>query len=170
MEYRTNPTKMEAKDYKSGYYLDSSTAETVEANPPFVQFYKHSLPFVRKLVKLNGTASQVFIFLVENMEGDNAIIVSQQAMSEVLGIAKRTVQYAIKYLQENKYIDVIKSGTTNVYCVNADIVWQQSHDKKKFAKFAARVFVTESEQVAVKKERTVRVKPKRKKSTKTEAA
>jgi hypothetical protein len=161
---------MEALSYKTGHYVDSSTAETVEANPPFVQFYKHSLPVVRKLTKDNSTASQVFLFLVEHMEGDNAIIVSQQAMCEVLGVGRTAIWNAIKYLQDNKYIAVMKSGTSNVYFLNADIVWQQSHDKKRFAKFAARVFLTESEQVEVKKERTVRVQPKRKKAPKTEAA
>ena len=154
---------MEARQYKTGIYFDRGTAEVKEGNPPFIQFYKHSFPFVRKLMKENPTACNVFMFLVENMEGDNALVVSQQAMCEVLGLARRTVQYAISYLQENKYIAVLKSGPSNVYCVNADIVWQESHNKKKFARFAARVFMTESEQPnkPVIKERTTSVKPKR---------
>ena len=156
---------MTALSFKTGHYLDSSTADTVEGNPPFIQFYKHSFPFVRKLMKDNPTACNVFMFLVENMEGDNAIIVSQQAMSEILGYGRTTLWNAVKYLQEHKYIAIIKSGTANVYCVNADIAWQQNHDKKKFAKFSARVFVTETEQASapVEKDRIPRVAPKRKK-------
>lgn len=138
---------MAAIPAKTGYYPDLETAEVKEGNPPFVQFYKHSFPFVRKLMKDNPTACEVFMFLVDNMGNDNALVVSQTAMCEALGLARRTIQYAISYLQEHKYIAIIKSGTANVYCVNADIVWQKEHGKKKFAKFSARVYVSESEQV-----------------------
>jgi hypothetical protein len=151
-------------DYKTGMYVDRKSADVKEANPPFIQFYKHSFGYVRKLMLEYPTAANVFMFLVENMGDDNALIVSQGTMADYMGLSRRTVQYAITYLYENKYIDILKTGTSNIYCINADIAWQQAHNKKRFAKFAARVLVSESEQSRVEKEKTPRlqIKPAKK--------
>jgi hypothetical protein len=91
-------------------------------------------------------AARLFMFLVENMDNKNAILISQKALEEALDVSIRSVQMAVKYLTDKEYIMVLKSGTSNVYCVNADIVWTQRADKKKFAKFEAKVYLTASEQ------------------------
>jgi hypothetical protein len=153
-------------DYKTGMYLDRKSADVKEANPPFIQFYKHSFGYVRKLMLEYPTAANVFMFLVENMGDDNALIVSQSTMADYMGLSRRTIQSATNYLFDNKYIDILKTGTSNIYCINADIAWQQSHSKKKFAKFAARVIISESEQGKIEKDKTARlqIKPAKKQS------
>lgn len=126
--------------------IDKETGEVIEGNPPFFQFYKHNIKSIRKLITDNTMAAKLFMFLVENMDNKNAIIISQKAVEEALNVSIRSIQMAVKYLVENQYIVVLKSGTSNVYCVNADIVWTQRADKKKFAKFEAKVYLTASEQ------------------------
>lgn len=137
---------MADNDYKTGIYPRPETAQTRETNPPFYQFYKHSFPFVTQLMDDSPTAFRVFFFLVEHMGDDNAVIISQNALAEALKKSKRTIQYATTYLMDRKYLATYRSGTSNVYCLNADIVWQQTHENKKFAHFAARVYISESEQ------------------------
>jgi hypothetical protein len=122
------------------------TGEEIEGNNPFFQFYKHNFKTIRKLITENALAAKLFMFLVETMDNYNAIIVSQRALEEVLGVSGRTIRRATEYLVENKYIQILKSGTSNVYCVNADIVWTQRADKKMFAKFETKVYLTVSEQ------------------------
>lgn len=127
-------------------YIDKATGEPKEGNPYFFQFYKHNFKLIRSLLKENSLASQVFMFIVEHMDGNNALVISQHALSEALGYHRQSIYRAVKHLVEGKYLAVVKSGNTNIYCVNADIVWQDTHEKKTFAKFNARVYVTASEQ------------------------
>lgn len=126
--------------------LNKETGEYEEKNPPFFQFYKQNTPLIRKLIKTNPLAAQIFMFFVENMDGTNAIIISYQAMEEIFEVSRRTINRAIKELKDNKYIDIQKSGNMNIYCINAALVWQQSRKKIKFAKFKATVYISESEQ------------------------
>lgn len=151
--------------HKSGYYSDPE-APKKEGNPLFFQFTKHAFPVVRQLLEKNSTAARIFFFFVDIMNKDNALVISQQAITDVLGIGRTTVWKSIKYLEDNKFIKVIKSGHANIYALNADIVWQKTLDGKKFAKFSAQVFVTESEQIPVYRESLPHISAKPVKSSK----
>jgi hypothetical protein len=127
-------------------YLDKSTGELKEGNNPFYQFYKHNLKIIRWMAKEYPKALEVFLFIVENMDKKNALVISQTTLAEALDIGRTTVFRCIKFLQEKKCLAVYKSGNTNVYAINADIVWQKSHADKVFAKFDAKVYLSKSEQ------------------------
>jgi hypothetical protein len=147
--------------------LDKKTGELVDGNPPFFQFRKHNFKLIRKLTSENRIAAELFFFLVENMlESSNSVIVSQDALCEVLGVTKRSIYTATKHLIEGKYIQVLKSGVNNVYCVNADIVWTKRAGEIYHARFNASVYLTSTEQdeeqkVQIKKsfEKIVNVEP-----------
>ena len=127
--------------------LDKKTGELFEGNPPFFQFRKHNFKLIRQLNNLNPTALNLFLFLVEEMnETTNSLVVSQQALSEVLKCSRVTVHTATKYLVDGKYIQVLKSGVQNVYCVNADIIWTKKANQTFHARFNTSVYLTESEQ------------------------
>lgn len=125
---------------------DKETGEEFEANKPFFQFYKHNFKAVRKMMKENPLGANLFMFLIENMDSKNALLVSQKALEEALDVGRTSIYNATKYLIENQFIKVLKSGTSNIYCVNADIVWTQRAEKKVHAKFEAAVYLTLSEQ------------------------
>lgn len=127
--------------------LDKKTGELFEANPLFYQFRKHNFKMIGKLIKENKLAAELFMFLVDNMqEKYNSLIVSQDALCEVLECGRTSIYNATKYLIENKYIQVLKSGVNNVYCVNADIVWTKRANDLYHARFNTAVYLTSSEQ------------------------
>jgi hypothetical protein len=127
--------------------LDKKTGEIFEGNPLFFQFRRHNFKMIRKLTSENKVAAELFFFLIENMlEFSNSVIVSQDALSEVLQCSRMTLHRATKYLIENKYVQVLKSGVNNVYCVNADIVWTKRADDLYHARFNTSVYLTSSEQ------------------------
>ena len=80
------------------------------------------------------------------MDQENALIVSQETLSEYFGISKRTIIRQLNVLKEKGFIEIIKSGTTNVYLVNANIAWTSYANKREYAQFKANVFVSKSEQ------------------------
>ncbi len=83
----------------------------------------------------------------------NAVIVSQEVLTEMFEVSRSTIYRAIKILDEGNYIKIYKSGTSNVYALNDDMVWNSWGTNKKYSKFNANVIISEDEQTEeIKKE------------------
>lgn len=67
------------------------------------------------------SAFEVFMFIIKNMDANNAFVVSMEALEEALVFSKSTLNKAIKYLEENKWLSIRKQGTSNVYTINPEI-------------------------------------------------
>jgi biotin operon repressor len=126
--------------------VDPKTDELKEVNNNFVQFYKDSLDFVIEATRENPTALRVFFWLVQNMDTRNALVISQQALAETLDLGRTTIHLCTVYLKEKQALTVFKSGNTNVYALNSQIVWQDSAEAKRYAHFDAKVYISEKEQ------------------------
>ena len=121
---------------------DEKTGELKRMKAPFLAFTKNNFPAITKLSKDNPMASAILLFLIENMDNTNALIVSYQTLCEHFGRSRPVLSKYIKYLNENNYIKIMKSGNMNIYCINAQIVWNQSQEKIHFAKFNATVYMS----------------------------
>ena len=126
--------------------LDFKTGEIKRVNANFVQLYDDTLDLIMLMTKENPMALQVFLWLVKYMDDRNALVVSQQAIAESLKLHKNTVYLAVKYLKEKSALTVLRSSNTHVYALNAQIVWRDTADAKKFAHFDAKVYLSDSEQ------------------------
>ena len=92
-----------------------------EKNGNFVQFYRIICKLYQSLPAKNPTAFQIFMFICEHMDGYNALMASYQVFMDYTGKSKDTIRKAIKYLYDNGYVDILKSGTSNVYIINQAI-------------------------------------------------
>lgn len=116
-----------------------------QKNRDFIQLYRDHIDDVAKLARDNGKAYDLFMLLVKHMGGTNALAVSNIALSELLQVTTRTVQRAVKYLKDNGWVCVLKSGTSNVYIVNPDVAWTSYGNQKQYCKFQANVLLSSSE-------------------------
>ena len=96
---------------------------------PFSRFAQLNLDtdcgkLCRKLIHKNPSAYEIYDFLVEKADGMNAVVCSVQVLKEALSLSEATIYRAINVLKESEFLDVRKSGTTNVYCLNSDLVWK----------------------------------------------
>ena len=98
------------------------------------------------LIANSATAYRVLHFLVSNMDRYNAVICSYKVMQEKFGYSRVTLSEAVKLLKEHKYIDVKKSGTSNVYMVNKMLYWNSWGSNYAYAEFGAKVIISSSEQ------------------------
>ena len=114
----------------------------------WVQVNKDAYKAEDWLMSKSPIAYRIFKFLINNMDGYNAVVCSYQVLQEYFGISQDTVRRAIKLLKEKKYVDVHKSGTSNVYTVNKQIAWNSWGNNFKYAKFGANIIISESEQKA----------------------
>lgn len=115
-------------------------------NSDFVMLYRHNKEALITLGLKDPKARVLLDFLIMHMDNENSLIVSREALAELLKWSVRTVSYKVKVLIKNQFIDIFKSGTSNVYCVNANIAWSTYANKRDYAKFRATVLISKSEQ------------------------
>ena len=120
-----------------------------EKNSPFnsfIQVNKRTYQLEDKLMKESPLAYRIWRFLANNMDSYNAVIVSQEVLTEIFEVSRSTIYRAVKILDEGNYIKIYKSGTSNVYALNDDMVWNSWGTNKKYSKFNANVIISENEQ------------------------
>ncbi len=118
-----------------------------KANKDFVQLYKKELIQLRALTEKDPNALSVLFILVEKMNKQNAIVVSQKALMQWTGKSRTTIHNAIKALEETKFVQIVKIGTSNAYVVNSTVFWQSDAlTKERTTTFSAQVVAIESEQ------------------------
>lgn len=122
----------------------------------FVQVNKDYYKAEDWLMAKSPVAYRIFRFLVNGMDGYNAVVCSYQVLQETFNISQVTVARAIKILKDKKYVDVHKSGTSNVYSINKNIVWNSWGTNYKYAKFGANIIISENEQSLKSKTKTVK--------------
>ena len=131
--------------------IDTATGEVksekvLPENHNFVMLFKDQMAALRVIASENPKAHQLLLLLFENMDSANSLVASRETLAEILGHSRATVCRSIKYLKDNAIIDTSRSGNTVILHINAKIVWSSSANNKKYAKFAANVLISESEQ------------------------
>lgn len=125
--------------------VDFETGEIKTVNSGFTQFYDDKMNHLMQLSS-NPAAMKLFLWLAQHMDKRNAIVVSQEALSEALDVSRMTIHRAVGVLKEKKILDVIKSRSSNIYAINSEIAWKDNAEGKRYAYFTAKVYVVESEQ------------------------
>lgn len=119
------------------------TSEKLNHN--FIQIYREHMPELRWLMKKSGIASSILMFIIEHMDKGNALCCSHSVLMDYFEISKPTITRAIKLLKENGFIDVLKSGTSNVYIVNSSIAWTSWSNNREYCKFNGTMLVSKAE-------------------------
>lgn len=138
-------------------YLDKDNPDIpkVAKNPPFFQLYKGaSFDFMREKLIENPKAMAVWFELVNLMDNQGAVMVSQPSLADFFHCSLPTMKRFIKWLDDNELIHIFKIGTANVYAINSAIISDRLvTEKQQFALFNARV-------IAEKKEQTKKIQKK----------
>lgn len=145
-EERANQLEKEMKEEKK--------EEKLRKQSPFKNFIQYNKDYYQAedwLLKTSPIAYRIFKFLVQNMDKYNAVICSYTVLEETFEVSKPTITRAIKLLKETKYIEIYKSGTSNVYCINKNIVWSSWGKNYQYAKFGANIILSKTENEKLKK-------------------
>lgn len=140
---------------------DTEARERAKRSPfqNFVQLNNKHQKELRAIAKENVNSFLVLSFMMEHMDGYNALMCSYQVFQEALNIKRTTASNAVKLLVERGFIHVKKSGRSNVYILNDNLVWKSYGKNTKYCEFPANVVLSSSEQIDVeqdvKEKRTV---------------
>ena len=119
-------------------------------NTNFVQLNRNYLKNWRELVKKKPLAAEIMFFLVEkvstNIGGTNAVVCSYAVLQEITGYGRSSVAAALRLLKKEKFIEIIKVGSTHAYAINSRVVWRGAGNGKQYAIFNATVVSSSSEQ------------------------
>jgi DNA-binding transcriptional regulator YhcF (GntR family) len=112
----------------------------------WVQTDKKAHQAMWKLGVKHPMAVSVLHFMVSRLNrGTNGVVISAATLARQMGIAPRTVQSAIAVLRDCKFVQVLKTGNTNIYIINAHVAWQGERGSR-FAAFNAELIIDEQEQ------------------------
>lgn len=124
-----------------------------EKHSPFIrwtQFNNEATKEMIALAKKNPAAMALLLFLVDQMDNYNAVVCSMRVLSEALGYSRKTISSGVRFLKENGFVAVYKSGTSNVYTINDKVWWKSWGSNQKYSKFPANVVLAKSEQMGEK--------------------
>ena len=118
-------------------------------NMPWVQVEKAALEKWAILTMENPRASALLQIMMSRMSDYNAIVASQNTLSEMAGCSLRTIQRSIQALKSGGWLRVIQLGPTGsvcIYQINEEICWQGDRNGRRYAQVTAHVVAAESDQ------------------------
>lgn len=116
---------------------------------PFTNFYqvnRDNSEYLRSCLDENPKALKLLFFIFDHMDNYNAVMCSYQVFQEALGMSSRTVSRCVKYLKDNGFLYVYKSGSSNVYVANKNLVWNSWGNNVEYCEFPANILLSKSEQ------------------------
>ena len=126
--------------------VDPTTGELVTKNANFLQLYKSNVQLLRQMITERPAAANIFFWICELMDEQNALVTSNSAICEALDLHRNTVSNSIAYLKKVKVLKLFKVGSCYVYALNNEVVWQDENGKKPYARFNAKIYIVKSEQ------------------------
>lgn len=93
------------------------------------------------LIARKPRAAQLLHHLVAQMGHQNAVVVSQKVLAQLMGCEVRTVSRSVAVLVEESWIQVVRigKGKEAAYVVNDRVAWGQSRDQLRLSVFSATV-------------------------------
>jgi hypothetical protein len=117
--------------------------ERVKKSLDFVQVSKSSL---RALSKLKPLSLEILMTFAQAMNRQNAVMMSYETMASLTNYKRNALSKAIKELQAEQWLQIIKVGTANAYVLNSEVFWTTANNKKEYATFSAQIITSLDEQ------------------------
>ena len=101
------------------------------------------------LMRENPSAAMLMHLLVARVGQNNAVVVSQKNLGELMGKSRDTVKRALATLKDRHWIEIRQigqNGTVNAYIINDRVAWTGKRDGIRYSLFTASVVTSDDEQ------------------------
>lgn len=120
-----------------------------QANPvQFVQTDRSTHEAWAILSARKPMAAAVMHYLAARLGEHNAVVTSQKAIADVIGVSDRTIRTALHDLEAGHWIQIVKIGAGRecAYVVNSTVAWSEKRENLRFAVFSATVIADARDQ------------------------
>jgi hypothetical protein len=103
------------------------------------------------LISRKPRAAQIMHILVAHMGEENAVVIPQGVLADMMGRSVDTVQRALRDLAAEQWIQIVRlgKGKEAAYVINDKVAWSQKRDHLRFSKFSAAVVASRDDQDAL---------------------
>lgn len=115
-------------------------------NINFIQISRNSMAELRRLQMQDQFAAYLLFLFAEKANKQNAVMMSIRTIEQITGKTKRTILRAIKRLRDERWIQVVKVGTSSAYVLNNIVFWSD-YAHRKYATFGATIVASQTEQI-----------------------
>lgn len=101
------------------------------------------------LMRASPRAAELMHHLVARVGENNAVVISQDDLAQLMGKSRRTIIRAAQDLSEANWIEIRqigKSGGVNAYVINDRVAWSGKRDGIRYSLFSASVVLSDREQ------------------------
>jgi len=101
------------------------------------------------LIEKAPKAAQLMHVLTSRVGDNNAVVISQKTLSELMKCSRRTIQRAIEVLETDNWIEIRQigeNGSVNAHIINDRVAWSGARDGIRYSLFSATVVVSDHEQ------------------------
>ncbi|MDR2589790.1 MAG: replication/maintenance protein RepL [Oscillospiraceae bacterium] len=129
-------TKKQKKMIGYKYLVDPETGEHVPMQMHIVEdrdfnFNKVWLQhLISGLDNISNQKLKVAFWIIDNLDKENKLVMTQRAISEGTGVSLDTVARTMKALQEGTPSFLQKINNAGAYRVNPDVIWKGSHSNR----------------------------------------
>lgn len=124
-------------------------SEVIQPGPAhFAMVEKEALYNLDALMQEDVNAARLIVSLVRLMEPGTGgvVVISRQAIKEVLGVSMPTVDRAVKTLISGRWVHRIRIGGAYAFAVNENVAWVGPRGQVAHAVFRATVVASREEQ------------------------
>ena len=93
---------------------------------PWVQVERKAMEQWAALIAESPAAGQLLMTMVARMGRGNALVASQQALTEASNLSLSSVKRAIKLLKDRRFVEIVQIGPTrssSAYVINSRVAW-----------------------------------------------
>lgn len=94
-----------------------------------------------KLISRKPRAAELLHHLVAQMGEQNAVVISQRVLAQLMGRSVPTIERAVRDLVAERWIQIVRigKGKEAAYVVNDRVAWGQPRDQMRLSVFSATV-------------------------------
>lgn len=124
------------------------TGESITGQAHFAMIELTALEGMQGLIDRAPQAARLLVSLIRRMSPGSAgvVVISREAMREILGVSMPTVERALRVLISEGWVHRIRIGSASALAINRQVAWIGPRGELQHAVFDATVIASRSEQ------------------------
>ena len=107
----------------------------------FIQLNCDHIRLLQNMACNHGKELGLLLFLAENANKRNEICVCYRTLGERIGKSVSTVKRHMKYLKNEKLIEIKRSGMYTIVVINPHVIWKSKNANRLQCDFSKSIFI-----------------------------